>query len=136
MSIEKAVMDPTAPAKSCVCSICQVEFSSKTKLFKHLQVHGYQGSSAKPDRVIVLVGWLADYCPDVDEWTTELGSASLVRDTVLDRVECALHRAIYAIENDIATLDDIPADVVIERPKGSSRASSVVQRSALLLGKI
>mmetsp|Transcript_29847 Transcript_29847/g.59478 ORF Transcript_29847/g.59478 Transcript_29847/m.59478 type:complete len:128 (-) Transcript_29847:1288-1671(-) len=127
-------MDPTAPAKSCECSICQEKFDSKTKLFKHLQVHGYTGPNAKPDRVILLVGWLADYSPDCDEWTSDMGTISLGREFYLDKVETALYRAIYAFENELTSAAAIPADVEFERPKGSSRASSVVQRSSVLLG--
>lgn len=116
------------------CTFCKETFSSKTKLFKHLQVHGYVAPNAKPDRVILLVGWLADYCPDKDEWTGDMGSTLVGRDLEVDRVEAALYRAIYCVENSLASTADIPADIVFERQKGSSRASSVVQRSAQLLG--
>jgi hypothetical protein len=118
------------------CSFCQESFSSKTKLFKHLQVHGYVAPNAKPDRVILLAGWLADYCPDTDEWTGDMGSTSVSREMAVDKVEAALYRALYCVENSLASVADIPADAVFDRPKGSSRASSVVQRSALLLGKL
>jgi hypothetical protein len=127
-------MDPTAPAKPCVCSFCDETFASKTKLFKHLQTHGYAAPNAKPDRVILLVGWLAEYCQDNDQWTGDMGSTSVGREVAVDKVEAALYRAIYAVENGLSTLDSIPPEVAFERPKGSSRASSVVQRSAILLG--
>jgi hypothetical protein len=127
-------MDPTAPAKPCVCSFCDETFASKTKLFKHLQTHGYAAPNAKPDRVILLVGWLAEYCQDNDQWTGDMGSTSVGREVAVDKVEAALYRAIYAVENGLTALESIPPEVAFERPKGSSRASSVVQRSAILLG--
>ena len=47
-------------SKTCVCSLCQAEISSKTKLFKHLEdVHGLENPNAKPCKCVLLVGWLA-----------------------------------------------------------------------------
>lgn len=133
--MSKADIDFTAPAKACVCVLCKQEFSSKTKLFKHLEVHGYEGPNTKPERVVLLVGWLADFCEDSDEWNADLAGTALEKDASLDQVEGALYRAIYALENNLNSVAQIDPSVVFERPRGSSRASSVVQRSAILLGK-
>ena len=133
--MSKADIDFTAPAKPCVCVLCNETFTSKTRLFKHLEVHGYEGPNTKPERVVLLVGWLADYCKDTDEWNADLAGTSVGKEVTIDQVENALYRAIYALENNLNCVADIDPTIVFERPKGSSRASSVVQRSALLLGK-
>jgi len=130
----KVEIDFKAPAKACVCVICKEEFTSKTKLFKHLEIHGYEGPNTKPERVVVLVGWLAEYCKDCDEWTTDMANTSAGKEFILDKVESAVYGALYALENNIESVAEIPTSIQIERPKGSSRASSVVQRSAVLLG--
>jgi hypothetical protein len=126
-------MDPTAPAKPCLCSICNESFTSKTKLFKHLATHGYQGANTKPERAVLLIGWLADYLPDNDKWIGESGLNVGAKEAVLDNVETSLYKALYALESDLASVNDIAPDVLIERPKGSSRCSSISQRSAFLL---
>jgi hypothetical protein len=55
-------------SKTCICSICQVEIASKTKLFKHLEdVHGMENPNAKPCKCVLLIGWLAS--SQVDEVT-------------------------------------------------------------------
>ena len=47
-------------SKTCICSICQVDIASKTKLFKHLEdFHGMTNPNAKPCKCVLLVGWLA-----------------------------------------------------------------------------
>ena len=132
--IEESEMNVDVTAKACVCTFCKAAFSSKTQLFKHLSTHGYEGPNTKPERAVLLVGWLAGLDPDNDAWVGDLGCTSIGREVAVDRVEEMLYRAQYALENGLPSTADIAVDVVIERPKGSSRASSVVQRSAMLLG--
>ena len=160
--------------KPCVCNICQQPFASKSKLFKHLESHGYEGPNTKPEKVVILVGWLAEYAPDEDEWfgdytavntssavaassaiiasgldtktsadliqeeSRQKGSGSgtvNVRDIAPDRVEDALYKALYAIENGYTSVTQIPPGVIITRPRGLSRGSSCLQRSSFLLGQ-
>lgn len=135
-NMSKLDIDFTAPAKPCVCVICKECFTSKTKLFKHLEVHGYEGPNTKPERVVLLIGWLSDYCKDSDEWDADFSGTSINKDASLDKVENSLYRAIYALENNLGSVADIDPSVLFERPRGSSRASSVVQRSAMLLGML
>lgn len=125
-------------SKTCVCSFCNESFASKTKLFKHLELkHNYDNPNSKPDRIILLVGWLSDYIEDNDSWVgndnDDTNAEGHKMNIEIDKVEDCLYRAIYCMENNLDSISLIPSDIIIERPKGSSRASSVVQRSSLLL---
>jgi len=121
------------------CELCLDTFSSKTKMFKHLSaVHGYVPPNCKPDKVILLVGWVSDLLIDSNSWISDGGTITAtggaMQDQIpVDKVEDALFRAIYCLENGLDSTSCIPPDVLISRPRGTSRASSVVQRSSILL---
>ena len=123
--------DTTLTINNVVCEICAAAFPSKTKLFKHLESHGFEGNNTKQPKVVLLVGWLSDYVCNSDEndmWigeNSDFGSesrAKFVEDTLLS--------AIYALENGINDLKDLPTNLIIDRPKGFSRGSVNHQRSS------
>jgi len=128
------------------CELCSETFASKTKMFKHLSAaHGYVPPNCKPDKVILLVGWVSDLLIDSNTWTSDIGTittatdcgdggSAMIQDQLpVDKVEDALFRAIYCLENGLDSPSSIPVDVLIARPRGTSRASSVVQRTSMLL---
>lgn len=128
------------------CELCSETFASKSKMFKHLSLaHGYVPPNCKPDKVILLVGWVSDLLIDSNTWTSDAGTitaaatgggggAMAMQDQLpVDKVEDALFRALYCLENGLDSSSSIPIDVLIARPRGTSRASSVVQRSSMLL---
>ena len=50
------------------CSICGKEFASKTKLFKHLEEHGWEPEAVDVAiKTALLVGWLRSYPGDEDD---------------------------------------------------------------------
>lgn len=123
------------------CNFCGDSFTSKTKLFKHLEFHGFEGSTTKPLKVIILVGWLAEYrfdsvmcsSDDDEKW---LGENVLSYNSKSERtsayVESYIFRATYAVQQGMKSLDEIPSSHIVERPKGFSRGSSCQQRSSIL----
>ena len=113
-----------------VCEICEAAFPSKTKLFKHLELHGFEGNSTKQPKVVLLVGWLSDYLQNTDETDAWIGeNGDFGSDSRVKFVEDILLSAIYALENGFNDLKDLPASLIIDRPKGFSRGSSNHQRS-------
>lgn len=117
-----------------VCDICSEQFTSKTKLFKHLETHGFEGNNSKPVKVVLLVGWLSELQDENDGWVIDQNpSMCNFTDKQSETVEQALWRSIYAVENELSSLEEISDDVKIERPKGFSRGTSCMQRSSLLL---
>jgi hypothetical protein len=123
-------VDPTA--KACICSLCDASFSSKTKLFKHLEQHGFEGPNTKPEKVVLLLGWLAEPVPDCDLWQENF---LMGREEQVDEAEKHLLRAIYALEQglNVSQVSQIPPGV-IERARGTSRASRALQRASPVLG--
>ncbi len=119
---------------TCVCEVCAEEFPSKTKLFKHLEQHGVMSNNSKPIKVVLLVGWLNDLVEDSDTWIIDQIGATSYTEPVTERIEHQLWSAVYALENNLASVADIPAEIVLERPKGFSRGTSCMQRSSFLLG--
>jgi tRNA pseudouridine(38-40) synthase len=120
----------TDTVNTIVCEICEAAFPSKTKLFKHLELHGFEGNGTKQPKIVLLVGWLSDYLQNTDEndlWIGENGDFS--SDSRVKFVEDILLSAIYALENGIHDLKDLPASLIIDRPKGFSRGSTNHQRS-------
>jgi len=124
--------------KSIICDICKLEFSSKTKLFRHLTIyHGYESeyhNSAKYQRVVLLFGWISSSINLNDNDIWERDALQCASGSVgLDFVEEQLFKAIYAAENKIS-LDEVPREVYNRHPKGYSRCSRSSQMSALDLG--
>ena len=119
-------------AKCTVCEICQEEFTSKTKLFKHLVIHGFEGS-VKPIKIVFLVGWLSEIKVDSEQWVSEITASN---DLTSQKVENLIFSAIYAVDNNLDSIESIPHGTVIDHPKRFSRGSSCLQRSSLLLGEV
>ena len=125
---------PTKMQASVTCEICGESFPSKTKLFKHLELHGFEGNNTKHPKIILLVGWLSDYMYGVDDNDTWEGDVIIVPNSNQNRtsefVEKSLFKSIFALENGISNISEVPEDV--ERPKSFSRGSSSQQRSSFL----
>ncbi|RYY87516.1 hypothetical protein EON63_03880, partial [archaeon] len=110
-------------------------FSSKTKLFKHLIVHGYESNSLKPSKVVLLVGWLSSVVDDEDKWISDQTWNSHLGDKTSSVVEQAVFKAVYVVENGLESIDQIPnggQEAVLDRLKGFSRGGSVLQRTSVL----
>eukprot|EP01031_Cornospumella_fuschlensis_P025957 gene25957-31347_t len=117
------------------CTFCQEVFASKTKLFKHLVVHGFESSSLKPSKVVLLVGWLSGEVEDEDKWISDQTWNSHTGDKTTNAVEQAVFKAVYVVENNLDSIDQIPdggQDAVLDRLKGFSRGTSVLQRTSVL----
>jgi tRNA pseudouridine(38-40) synthase len=117
---------------ACICEECGESFNSKTKLFKHLQTHGVEGKSSKPVKIALLVGWLTDLSDESDSWKIDQSGISYTDNG--EKMENTLWMAIYAVENQLDSISDVPVDFKVERPKGFSRGTSCVQRSLAFLG--
>ena len=64
-------MQDCASAKQCVCTICREVFASKSKLFKHLEVHGYENPNVYV-KVVLAIGWINDCgVSDSEEWVVD-----------------------------------------------------------------
>lgn len=132
---------------SVICSECKLSFPSKSQLFKHLIVHGYEDPNAKPVKVVLVVGWLADYEDDTEESIqiddtilndegipiNVCGTRTIYDKTTL-RVDAYLSLVIHALESGKNYIDSFDDPTTIERPKGYSRASGFSQKSSNLLG--
>lgn len=129
-------MEATNTSAGHICDFCQEVFPSKTKLFKHLVVHGYESNFLKPTKVVLLVAWLAPPpAHDSEEYISDQAWNCLLGDSTSFAVEQALFRAVYVMENRLQSLADIPADITeMERPRGFSRGASCVQRTSALFG--
>jgi hypothetical protein len=57
--VEKIIPAPTK-GNECICIHCNEVFPSKTKLFKHLEIHGVEGIKVPPIKVVIMIGWLAE----------------------------------------------------------------------------
>eukprot|EP01035_Chromulina_nebulosa_P017159 gene17159-22674_t len=121
--------------KSIICNICKLEFSSKTKLFRHLTIqHGYESeyhNSAKYQRVVLLFGWISSTVDSIDNDIWDRDALQCASGSVgLNYEEEHLFKAVYAVENDIA-LEEVPVEAYNRHPKGYSRCSRSSQMSAL-----
>lgn len=116
--------------KACVCEICKEEFTSKTKLFKHLIHHGYESTDKRGIKVVLLAGWLSSVVDDHDIWINE--RSEFASNETTNVVENAIFKALYAIENNLPSVADIHSSMQIERPKGYSRGCSIQQRTSLI----
>lgn len=114
-----------------ICSICYLSLPSKTQLFKHLENHGYDSLYIKPDRVVILFGWLSSTTVENDHRLKDLQPTSIV-DTAADAIENEIFRAIYAVENEVDNMTEVPATV--ERPKSLTRSSTVTHRADYIVG--
>lgn len=115
--------------KPFVCSFCNENFVSKTKLFKHLAIHGVEINGYKPAKIVLLVGWLSQVFEDNDVWINELPEEATKLDKTSWEVESSIFKALYALENNLQTTDGI---TITERPKGYSRGSGYQQRTSNL----
>lgn len=129
--MEKHRSSDIMDSKSTKCDVCEKEFPSKTQLFKHLAVHGFESKDSKPTKVVVLVGWLSEVTIDDNEWISEQSNESHEIDVTSQRVEDELFRALYLVENNV---DVVPPGVIIERPRGFSRGLGSLQRNSLVFG--
>eukprot|EP01039_Chlorochromonas_danica_P001233 gene1233-1345_t len=116
------------------CELCQETFPSKTKLFKHLVVHGFESKSLKPTKVVLLIGWLSNILEDNNEFINDQTWNCVIGDETSHFVEESLFRALYVVENKLSSLNDIPEGKEVERPKGFSRGGGCLQRTSALLG--
>lgn len=116
--------------KECVCTECGVVFLSKTRLFRHLIIHGVEPKDVKPDKLVCLVGWQSEVIDDDDVWVNEQVFSSRTVDATSSRVEMLLFTALYLVEHpevDPSTVDTS----TIERPKSYSRGLSCQQRTSM-----
>lgn len=117
-----------------LCEFCNEEFPSKTKLFRHLAVHGVESKSLKPSKVVLLIGWQAPTsAADSNEYISDQEWNCLVGDTTSNAVEQAVFRAVHIVENNLSSVEDI-AGKPVDRPKGFSRGASCMQRTSALFG--
>lgn len=110
--------------KTGICEICGEQFSSRSKMFKHLQtVHGLESSSVKLPKIILIFGWISSTVVDCsDEWSKETCFSSTVP---IDEVERQIFSCINMVETGVSNC---------ERPKGYSRSSRPPQTSSFTLG--
>lgn len=122
-------------SKACVCDTCGEQFASKTKLFKHLSIHGVESKDAKPVKAVLLVGWLSKVFECTEVWLNEQAQQTChTVDETSAEVESAMFRALFTWENKLSSVQDIAANTTIDRPKGFSRGSSCLQRTAQIFG--
>ena len=58
-----------AQAVAITCTMCQTDFPSKRKLFRHLEtVHDLVSDRAQPCKVACLVGWLSHEGSDIESY--------------------------------------------------------------------
>lgn len=58
-NVDKIIPSPTK-GNNCICFHCNEVFPSKTKLFKHIEIHGFEGNKVTPIKVVIMIGWLAE----------------------------------------------------------------------------
>lgn len=143
---------------NCKCTICGLELPSKTKLFKHLSLHGVDTMNTKPFKVVLLVGWLSPnyfllnndnaespiLLPPADNdwlgeevWLNDQLPSARKPDVTSRFVDLALFQAIQAYESGLSSSTakvtyPPTGSTFIEKPRGYSRASSTAQRSSPL----
>lgn len=118
-------------SKACICEICKEEFTSKTKLFKHLINHGFEATDKRGIKIVLLIGWLSSVLEDQNGWVNDKVDSSLNETSIA--VETAVFRAVHAFENNLQSVDEIPSTGLdLERPKGFSRGAGYLQRTSLL----
>ena len=111
------------------CSICNLPFASKNKLFKHLALHGYVGQ--KLEKIALIIGWKSNVISDSRQWKKECNTNhSWVEGD--DRVENALWTALKVTDGVDSLADE---SNVSGKPKGFSRGSSCAQRASYLLSR-
>jgi hypothetical protein len=86
------------------CSICSQVFSSRTKLFKHLECHGIIGSNPY-EKIVLLIGWLAiDSQPLVSDYEDEKyikdGTLKALWTSSSCSIEASLSAAIEAVDSE------------------------------------
>jgi len=118
---------------SITCELCSQAFTSKTKLFKHLEIdHGFMNAKRKPHKIFVLFGWLSTTTKEEDKWIkdSDLNSLNVPWNATNNFIEHSLLEAIYCVDagegEEVLTLT--------ERPKGSSRSSVCSQRVCHVIG--
>ena len=107
-----------------VCEECGEEFTTKNKLFKHLQnAHEVERDSAflKLPKVGLLVGWLSNNMKEENGWL----DGGFLRRGYTDEIENILWKAVDTVESITEGFG--------ECPKGFSRGNGTAQRSSHLL---
>lgn len=117
---------------SVICSLCNERYTSRSKLFKHLEdSHGYISSKGKSQRALILFGWLSSVPVEEerDEWIkdSDINPTTPPWTTPSDLLEAELFSAIESV----AAASPVR---VTERPKGYSRSSTCSQRACHVVG--
>lgn len=115
------------------CIECHQTFSSRTKLFKHLEVHGVAGKE-RTEKFVILVGYKVDSLLNVHE------SDVWVKDALLEHNWSSGSDDICGlIAKAIRKADSSVGDGSVSETKcsfkGWSRASSCAQRASYILGQ-
>jgi tRNA pseudouridine(38-40) synthase len=114
-------------AISSECSVCGESFPSKMKLMKHLEsVHGYELNSScrKPDKVVILFGWISQCSEDVED-------IALGAHRNDPQIEDALFKAVAEVENNGVPMGEGGIEY---RIPGYTRSSFGSQRIFGLMG--
>ena len=120
-------------SQSLICSYCQESFVSKTQLMKHLDTHGISTMQSKPDRVVILFGWISNTIEEQTEWIKDSDINNQITttwdksNTNSNNIEYHLLNAIEKHQNPTALKD------ITERPN-FSRSSSCSQTTVHMIG--
>ena len=120
-------------SQSLICSYCQESFVSKTQLMKHLDTHGISTMQSKPDRVVILFGWISNTIEEQTEWIKDSDINNQITttwdksNTNSNNIEYHLLNAIEKHQNPTALTD------ITERPN-FSRSSSCSQTTVHMIG--
>ena len=118
-------------SQSKVCSYCQESFVSKTQLMKHLDTHGISTMQSKPDRVVILFGWISNTIKEQTEWIKDSDINNQITSSWdksnNNNIEYHLLNAIEKHQNPTALTD------ITERPN-FSRSSSCSQTTVHMIG--
>ena len=137
-------MQDCASAKQCVCTICREVFASKSKLFKHLEVHGYENPNVYV-KVVLAIGWINDCgVSDSEEWVVDtvdeidaynimnLVGKRTIYDEMTTKIDSLVTAAVLAIEGG---LNHLPAlDNAQKALKGYARGSYSSQKFSHIYG--
>jgi tRNA pseudouridine(38-40) synthase len=131
-------------AKECVCSICHEVFSSKSKLFKHLEIHGYENPNVFA-KVVLAIGWINDCCTtDSEEWVVDtldetdsynvmnLVGKRTIYDAMTTKIDRLLTAAILRIEGGLN--QEASEESIQKGLKGYARGSYSSQKFSHIYG--
>ena len=115
--------------------MCGENFTSKTKLFKHLSLfHEYENDNYKmhkTQRIALVFGWIATKVEnEVNVWRKEMSLETTVQ---VDEIEREILKTIYSVETN-TSINDVPKDEYLKFPRGYSRCGRSGQLSSFSLG--